>query len=102
MMAGLPTTFEITRAGTVETVPVPDQTTLLALRTELELVRRFGAGADRRVLEAIDARLDHVRSGVTARDGIGVEDIEDMRKILTDAPAATNAAAIARVDQDHP
>jgi len=101
-VAGFPQTYQIVRRGVITPVTVRDHETLLSLRTELELVVRFGAGATGPVVAALDAKLARIQSEGIGQTDPPAADIEDMRTILSDGLNPAAAAAIAEMDADFP
>ena len=105
MVSDFPRTYTIVRRGREQEIITGDREQLIALRTELEVVRRFGAGADHRAIAALDERLSRLwgegppPSRSTTRL---IESVEEMRDILCDALSPVNAATAARIDRQDP
>ncbi|MBN1514718.1 MAG: hypothetical protein JXB13_22080 [Phycisphaerae bacterium] len=90
-MSTFPLTFKIVRNGGVEEVRVDDRPELVRLRTELELIRQYGRGADRSVVDALQA--------IAARSG---DDVRELLTILQDAMNPLVEAGITRIDREFP
>ena len=101
-MVPFPRTYGVVRGGSAETVTVGDIEALLELRTELELVVQFGAGATPAIVAALDARLDQLASREPGRAKATRDDVADMRSIVTGAMAPANSLAVASIDADFP
>jgi len=101
-MPPFPRTYGVVRGGSAETVTVGDVEALLELRTELELVVKFGAGATPAIVAALDARLAQLASQEPGRAKATRDDVADMRSIVMDAKAPANALAVASIDVDFP
>jgi hypothetical protein len=91
-MSTFPLAFKIVRNGGVEEVRVDDRPELVRLRTELELIRQCGRGADRPVVDALQA--------IAAETGNG--DVRELLTILQDAMNPLVESAIARIDRESP
>lgn len=104
MTCSFPRSYAIVRQGRREAVAVADLEELIDLRTELEIVRRFGAGAGPGLVEALDRRIHEERSQETAmgRTVADLAELEDMRSVLSDSLAPTVRRAIAEIDRDCP
>ncbi|NLX24162.1 MAG: hypothetical protein GXY55_21130 [Phycisphaerae bacterium] len=98
-MASFPRTYGIVRDGRPTTVAVSDPDSLLALRTELELIQQFGADASPGFREALQSRLEQLD---TEADTAARSVVADMCTILADATAPANGLAIACIDADFP
>jgi hypothetical protein len=84
---------------------VDDLDALVELRTELELIRRFGAGATPELLAALDRMIGQLWTQDRSDSPNGpdrIAKLEDMRTILGDALSPVNRQAIARIDQECP
>ena len=105
MPLAFPTTYQIVRQGQLQTVTANDLDALIELRTELELVRRFGAGATHELIAVLDRMIAELWTQDRA-DAPGGPDriakLEDMRAILADALSPVNRQTIARIDQECP
>ncbi len=91
-MSTFPLAFKIVRNGGMEEVRVDDRPELVRLRTELELIRRCGLGADRPVVEALQEIVTDT----------GGDDARELLTILLDAMNPLVQAAIARIDRESP
>lgn len=90
-MSTFPLIFKIVRNGGVEEVRVDDRPELVRLRTELELIRQYGRGADRSVVDALQA--------IAAESG---DDVRELLTILQDAMNPLVEAGITRIDREFP
>jgi len=91
-MSTFPLACKIVRTGGVEEVRVDGRPDLGRLRTELELIRQYGRGADRPVVDALQAIV---------ADTSG-DDVRELLTILQDAMNPLVEAAIARIDRESP
>jgi hypothetical protein len=91
-MSTFPLAFQVVRRGATETVRVDSPAELLRLRTELELIRQCGRGADDAVRNALRAA-----ETATPRD-----DREELLEILHEATSPLVADAIGQIDRDFP
>ncbi len=101
-MAAFPRTYRIVRSGQVQTATVHDADELFTLRAELELTLRFGAGANERVLQALDERMSRLHAEGTGDVGSAIVQLADMRSILVDGMAPANLMAARQIDADFP
>lgn len=99
---GLPGRLTLVRAGREESIAVPDHATLMAARTELELLRRFGTATGEAVMAALAARRDALRAASDRGDDQRIRDVEDMHAILEDARHPANREARRMIDQAFP
>lgn len=100
-----PRRYAIVRQGQHQTVTVDAPEALIELRTELELVRRFGAEATPELIGAFDRRIEQIRrpsQPETDAAGKQIEALVDMRAILSDSLSPVNRGTIARIDQESP
>ena len=101
-MTSFPTSYKIVRTGKVQIVTVPDGQALLDLRTELELILRFGATATPEKFVLLDARIRRLASDTSERGRFLSDNLAEMRSILADAAEPINKLAAARIDEDFP
>lgn len=104
-MAVFPRTYPIVREGVLQTATVGDRERLLDLRTELELGRRFSAGATPRLVAAIEARLTQVwtaSAGSPQEREEALANLEDLQAILRDAMTSVNQQTMAEIDRAFP
>lgn len=100
-----PRRYSIVRQGQHQTVTVDGPEALIELRTELELVRRFGAGATPTLIAAFDRRIEQIRRPhqlPVGPDEMKIEALMDMRAILSDSLSPVNRRTVARIDQESP
>jgi hypothetical protein len=105
MMLEFPKAYAVVRQGRQQVVSAADLDELIELRTELELVRLFGAGATAELIEAFDRRVAQV--GRQDRDDppidkVRIEGLKDMRAVLSDSLAPVNRRAITLMDVECP
>ena len=101
-MAAFPRTYGVVKSGQVQTATVHDADELFALRAELELTLRFGAGATEQVLGALDERMRRLRAEGTGDVASALIQLTDMRSILLDGMAPANVMAARCMDADFP
>ncbi len=101
-MASFPKTYGIVRDGRPTTVAVSDAEALLALRTELELVRQLGTDEPPAVQDVLRSRLRRLDAKPEAAAASVRNGVADMCAILADARAPANGLAIACIDADFP
>lgn len=104
-MDDFPTSYTIVRQGRPHAVQVNSLEELIDLRSELEIVRRFGAGANLELLRALDrciAQLGDDRPDDASEPATRIEGLEDMRAILCDALSPVNGETTARIDREWP
>lgn len=100
MSADLPRTYRIVREGQPLEVSAATAETLVDLRTELEIVTRFGAGATPELLAAFDRRLEALAAAGASAERL--EAVREMRWILSDAIEPDNRDAIRQMDIENP
>ncbi len=91
--------YSIVRGGRPHTATPASHDELVALRTELELLRRFAAGASDRVMQALRQRLD--LPDPPAR-GPNAEDLRDIITTIEDGLSSKTTSAINAIDRKHP
>jgi hypothetical protein len=105
MISDFPIAYRVVRQGRWQTASVSNLAELVALRTELEIIRRFGAGATAGLVATIDARLTRIwtddQTDAASRTEL-IQDLQEMKGILCDAMAAANARVIVEIDRSFP
>ncbi len=91
-MGTKPHVIKIVRSGRVESIRVDSMQVALRLRTELELIRQCGLGADDAVCKAI----------ASLADGTGDDDARDLHHVLQDAAHPIIEDSISRIDRQWP
>ncbi len=89
-MPGIPQEIRIPRRGQVQTVAPQDETELVRLRTELELLRQCGHGANDAFASALQAKTQ------------AHENLCELNAILHDARDSAVAASIDQIDTEAP
>lgn len=89
-MPGIPQEIRIPRRGQVQTVAPQDETELVRLRTELELLRQCGHGANDAFASALQAKAK------------AYENLCELNAILHDARDSAVAASIDQIDTEAP
>lgn len=100
-----PRTYAIVRQGESQVASVANLEELIALRTELELIRRFGAGATIELIDALDRRIAQMRSPDWTQSESSAPcagELQEVRAILSDSLSPANRQAIAQIDQECP
>lgn len=100
-----PRTYAIVRQGESQVASVANLEELIALRTELELIRRFGAGATIELIDALDRRIAQMRSPDWTQSESSAPcagELQEVRAILSDSLSPANRQAVAQIDQECP
>jgi len=100
-MRGFPRTYHVVRNGAIEAVFVENHEALVMLRTELELLRQFDAGASQALIGLLQEQLSKLQSDSAVEDS-RIGDIEDMTRILSDAIHPATLATTKVLDSDFP
>jgi len=100
-LADYPRTYSFVRAGNVQTVTVEGPKDHLHLRTEVEILLRFGLGCNDRVVEALDTLAKAWEAaGDAKRDEL--PDLLEICQILKDARLPIARECAAAMDADEP
>lgn len=102
MLSDFPKTYRIVRQGEVQDVSVTDTEDLFWLRTELELVRRFGAGSSAGLMSVLNRRVVGLESRLTPKVLTTLDAVREIQVVLRDAMEPANERTIIEIDREYP